>query len=679
MTRFISYSGVARQMTALLFGSLSLVLVLAFGGTGGAEARNPASAPVPAPPTVTAIVPSNNASGVPINNTIITAAFSEAMAPMGSGSSFTLQCAAPCINPTGTVALDAGNRIATFTLSGSALAPNTVYTATVNAARSIATGLALDSAHVWQFTTGISADTTRPRVMFTVPPTTIAGPTAAMSSTPDNAAINAIFSEDVAPATINAGSFKVSCSAPCVAPVGTVSYDVGSRTATFTPSAKLIAGAIYTVAITTAAIDLAGNALAGNQAPLPAASSYVWTFTATPSMSAANSLAKIAVLSTNPASAAAGVCPGATVNATFGPTPRASAGASAVVYSGFSMDPQTVNAANFIVTGPAPAVTSVAASSVVLDAATGRIATFTPARALTPGATYTATIKRGVKDLALPANALPEDVSWTFTAGAMTGRCLAPVALGSAQPFGSFGGSRKTSNAGLLTVVHGDIGTTAVAAAVSGFHDATAGCAYTETPFNRGVVNGKIYTAEALPALVCPGKNSAATLAIATRGRADALAAYNALAAIPAGPDPDPVAGSGNLANRVLKPGVYTAAGGSFRIQGGNLTLDAKGDANAVWIFQMANTLTVGGPGAAFPQSVILVNGAQHKNVFWQVGGDATINAAGGGTMVGTIISHGGVAFSTAGNATKLTLNGRVMSLGAAVTMANTVINVPAP
>jgi hypothetical protein len=128
-----------------------------------------------------------------------------------------------------------------------------------------------------------------------------------------------------------------------------------------------------------------------------------------------------------------------------------------------------------------------------------------------------------------------------------------------------------------------------------------------------------------------------------------------------------------------LLPGVYVAPGGSFMIQGGDLTLDAQGDASAVWVFQTATTLTVGGPGAAFPQSVILAGGAQAKNVYWQVGSFATINAGGGGTMIGTIISQAGASFSTAGNAAIVTLNGRVLSLGASVTLVNTIINVPAP
>ncbi len=96
-------------------------------------------------------------------------------------------------------------------------------------------------------------------------------------------------------------------------------------------------------------------------------------------------------------------------------------------------------------------------------------------------------------------------------------------------------------------------------------------------------------------------------------------------------------------------------------------------------MFQIPTTLLVGGPGVAAPQSIILAGGAQAKNVFWQVGSSATINAGGGGTMVGTIIAQAGVSFSTAGNVAVVTLNGRAMSLNASVTVVDTVINVPAP
>ena len=186
---------------------------------------------------------------------------------------------------------------------------------------------------------------------------------------------------------------------------------------------------------------------------------------------------------------------------------------------------------------------------------------------------------------------------------------------------------------------------------------------------------GHIYTAPPPPTVACPSEGTAATFAIATQAASDALAAYNDLspASRPGGTDP----GAGQLGGLILAPGTYKAAGGSFMITGSDLTLDGQGDANAIWVFQMASTLTVGAAGA--PRSVILINGAQAKNVFWQVGSAATINGAGGGTMVGTIIASAGVTFSTAGNAAITTLDGRALGLNASVTMVNTVINVPAP
>lgn len=255
-------------------------------------------------------------------------------------------------------------------------------------------------------------------------------------------------------------------------------------------------------------------------------------------------------------------------------------------------------------------------------------------------------------------------------------RVVIPIVLASASTFGVFGGSAGMTNQGLLTVIHGDIGTTAVSTAITGFYDnKPTNCLYTVTGANAGLVTGTIYSAPPPPTVDCPTEGTANTFDIATAASADALVAYNTLTGLAGGPDPR----AGNLANLVLAPGVYTAAAGTFMIEGGDLTLDAQGDANAAWVFQMAKTLTVGGPGAAFPQSVVLVGGAQAKNVFWQVGSAATINAGGGGTMVGTIISRAGVTFSTAGNAALVTLNGRALSLNASVTMVNTVINVPAP
>ena len=612
---------------------------------------------VPPAPTVTAVAPVNHATGVVINQSVA-AAFSEPMNPISGAASFTLTCASPCTNPAGTVALDATGRNATFTPTSN-LAPLTLYTGTITGATSVSTGLALAAPYVWQFTTGTTTGTTRPRVQLTAPATTSPGPT---TGVPINSAITAAFTEDMAPSTITGTSFTLTCSAPCVSPAGTVTYDVGARTAVFTPAAALAAVTTYTATITTAATDLAGNALAGNQAPLPAASNYVWTFT---TASAAIAPANVIVKSTNPTANQQGVCPNASVNATF------------TVPAGLRMDPSTVTATTFTLTGPAPATTSVAAASIVIDSATGTVATFTPQSALTPNGTYTATLvggPSGVKDLAVPSDDMLNNYTWTFTTGAATGNCLAPVKLGSASTFGDFGGTAGMTNTGTLTVINGDIGTIATAtSSVTGFHD-TAGDIFTETTANIGTVNGTIYTCTNSTTGPTAAGPNATYCSIATQARLDAQSAYMALVAEPSGANP-----GGNLAGLTLAPGVYTAPAGSFLIQGGDLTLDAQGNANAVWVFQMATTLTVGGPGAAAPQSIVLSGGAQAKNVFWQVGSAATINAGGGGTMVGTIISQAGAAFSTLGNVAVVTLNGRALSLGASVTLVDTVINVPAP
>ncbi|MEO8016825.1 MAG: ice-binding family protein [Pseudomonadota bacterium] len=611
-------------------------------------------------PAITLVSPLNGVIGVSTTNPAITVSFSEPMAALTGGATFTVTCAAPCVNPSGTVGLNAAGTIATYTLTpATSLAPLTQYTATVTGARSLETGLATTTPTMWQFiTAGTAADTNRPRASSTVPATTVPGPTAGVAT---NAAIAVIFSKDMLESAVEAaGTFAVTCTLPCVSPTGVVSYSAASRTAVFAPAAALDAATTYTATVTTAATDLAGNALAGNQAAPPAASNYIWTFTTT----AAGAPGAVTVLSTNPLAGAAAVCPTATVNATF------------AVPSGLRMNPVSINAATFTVT--APSLTPIAASSVTLDAATGRIATFTPAAALVDGDTYSATISSGatgVTDLAIPANQMAADFTWTFTADAAA--CTAPLAvpLRTVAPYGTFGGSAGMTNSGILTVINGDIGTIATSSSsITGFHD-TAGDVYTESiGANVGAVNGTIYTCTNSTTGPTVAGPNAVKCAIATQARLDAQAAYLQLAGLAPGANP-----GANLAALTLAPGVYTSPNGSFLIEGGDLTLDAQGDVNAVWVFQMASTLTVGGPGAAAPQSIVLAGGAQAKNVFWQVGSFATINAAGGGTMVGTIIAQQGASFSTAGNVNVVTLNGRALSLGASVTVVNTVVNVPAP
>ena len=111
------------------------------------------------------------------------------------------------------------------------------------------------------FTTLAAADTTPPTVASTVP-------TANATDVAITTTVTATFSEDMASATIDATSFLLTTDG--VAVNGTVSYDVATKTATFTPSANLEAETTYMANITTAVTDLAGN---------PLAEDYVWSFT----------------------------------------------------------------------------------------------------------------------------------------------------------------------------------------------------------------------------------------------------------------------------------------------------------------------------------------------------------------------------------------------------------------
>ena len=380
----------------------------------------------------------------------------------------------------------------------------------------------------------------------------------------------------------------------------------------------------------------------------------------------------INVSSTIPDSNAINVCPSASISAAFD------------IPSGQKLDPATVNLLTFKVSSAAPASVPVLATTIRVDTATGKIATFVPALDL-PSGSYTATIAggaAGVKDLATPANTMTSTYSWNFTVVPAIGACLRAVPLGRVQRFGVFGGTAGMTNNGINTVITGfgsttaDIGTIATGtSSVTGFHDSFPSDVYTETGSDKGAVSGKILTCTTSTTGPTNTTVNSTSCTAANNALLDASVAYATLAALPPGLNPDP--GAGHLGGRTLAPGVYKAAGGTFDLINSDLILDGQGDANAVFVFQMASSLTVGAPG--FPRNVLLINNAQAKNVFWQVGSAATINMGGGGAMVGTIIAQTGVVISTVGSNLLTTLAGRALSLVASVTMNNTVITVPLP
>ena len=437
-----------------------------------------------------------------------------------------------------------------------------------------------------------------------------------------NKVITATFSMPMNPATLNATTFTVKQGVNTV--LGTISYS--GSTVSFTPAIALDANTTYTATITNGAKNSSDTALLAN---------YVWTF---------KTGVNPTIIATDPLNNAINVNLLKTITANFS----------------VAMDPTTINATSFTLKQGTTAVLGTVTYS-------GITASFDPTASLQAGKVYTATITTAAKNTAgIP---VATNYVWNFTTTVTPPVVVLPpsINLGTAAMFGAFGGNAGITNQGLNTVINnGSLGTTAASTLVTGFHDANA--IYTETPLNVGNVTGRIYTAP-------PAPGTATSFAVASQGLLDANAAYLSIspASKPGGIDP----GAGELGGLTLAPGVYKSASGTFKISNGNLTLDAQGDPNATWIFQTAAGLTVGIAGPTGAKSIIMKNGALAKNVFWYVGTAATINGAGGGVMVGTIIASAGVTFSTAGNAAQTVLNGRAISLVASVTMVNTTVNVP--
>jgi len=590
-------------------------------------------------PMVIFTVPANGATGVPVNQAV-SATFSEAMnAATIDSTTFTLT-APGAASVTGTVTYSAAGSVATFTPAAS-LAASTLYTATITTGAENLAGTGLAANYVWSFTTAAAGANTAPTVILTIP---LNGATAV----PLNQTISATFSEAMNPATISSATFTLTGPGTTMVP-GLVSYAAIGNTLTFTPSANLAPSTLFTATITTGAQDLAGNALASN---------FVWTFTTGTTL---NTIAP-EIVSTVPVNAVTDVPLNQAVSAKFTE----------------AMNPLTITTATFQLTGPG----GTAIAGTVSYDAVSFIATFTPAALLITDSTYTATLTAGVTDLTgNPLGTTGAPNPWMFTTGAAV--VPPPIVLGpTIVLFGGFAGSSGMTNQGTLTVIHGDSGTTATGfSSYTGFNDDTvlvAGvpqCVYTETGSNIGLVTGMIYSPLVVPPpFACPLEGTAATIAIADEALAEATTAYNTLQALP----PGITLATDELGNRTLAPGTYTSAS-FYDITAGPLTLDAQGDPNATWVFQMGSYLTVGTPTAS--ESVILINGAQAKNVYWAVGGlpGAVINYGGGGTMVGTVLSKPGITVSSPGVAAVTTINGRVISLTASTTLVNTVINVPAP
>jgi hypothetical protein len=146
---------------------------------------------------------------------------------------------------------------------------------------------------------------------------------------------------------------------------------------------------------------------------------------------------------------------------------------------------------------------------------------------------------------------------------------------------------------------------------------------------------------------------------LAVQAKLDITAAYNDLAGRTC---TDIVTLSGNIGGLTLTPGLYKSTS-SLAISSGDLTFDAKGNANAVFIIQIASSLTT-----TSGRAVILSGSAKASNIFWQVGSSATFGTT--SVFKGTVIAMQSITFNTGA-----TINGSALARTGGITMAgNTIV-----
>ncbi|MFL5729083.1 MAG: ice-binding family protein [Cytophagaceae bacterium] len=147
--------------------------------------------------------------------------------------------------------------------------------------------------------------------------------------------------------------------------------------------------------------------------------------------------------------------------------------------------------------------------------------------------------------------------------------------------------------------------------------------------------------------------------AIANQAKLDLTAAYNDAAGRTC---TDIVTLSGNIGGLTLTPGLYKSTS-SLAISSGDLTFDAKGNANAVFIIQIASSFTT-----TSGRQVILSGGAQASNIFWQVGSSATFGTT--SVLKGTFMAMESITFNTGA-----TLDGKAQArTGTVILAGNTIV-----
>jgi Ice-binding-like len=243
---------------------------------------------------------------------------------------------------------------------------------------------------------------------------------------------------------------------------------------------------------------------------------------------------------------------------------------------------------------------------------------------------HEATFASSVGRLARPAGrfvsaglASAVSASLLFAGGAQA--AAVPVGLGSAAPFSVLAGSTVTNTG--PTTMFGDLGL-------------DPGSSITGAPHALGSTH--IDDGVALSA-----KNSL------TVGYTDAAGR------------PATKLASADLSGQSFTPGVYNASS-ALLFSAGNVTLNAQGNPSAVFIFQVGSSLTTGSA-----THVLLINGAQPCNVFWQIGASATLGT--NSVFAGTVM-----ALTTITGQTGMTMDGRLLARNGAVNLDTNTITTSA-
>jgi hypothetical protein len=293
------------------------------------------------------------------------------------------------------------------------------------------------------------------------------------------------------------------------------------------------------------------------------------------------------------------------------------------------MDPLTITSSTLTVKQGAIAVTGTIAYSV-------NTASFTPSVILNSGLVYTVTLTTGTKDLA--GNALATNTVWSFTTS-NNASTLAVVELGVAGNYVLLAKTAINNIPG--SAITGDLGLSPAASSyITGFAltDATGYATSTQ-------VTGKVYAAT----MASPTPNNLTTAV------ENMITAYND-AAGRLSPDFLEL-GTGNIGGPTLSPGLYkwtttVSLPSDIVISGGT---------NDVWIFQVSGDLSM-----SSAVDITLMGGAQAKNIFWQVAGQATLGTT--AHFEGLILSMTGITLQTGAS-----FNGRALAQTAVILDRNAV------